>query len=151
VLSQITAIQPVGATLFPFLTAEWKSGGGSEGHAQAALQAARGAACLVNYNYALLEYSGKDPSSSDTIHFTITCDMQTVKLYVHWRDYVGPRVQHFSKKISVHKLRDDDGDENNPHMRRFRGRLRNVLDWAIGDRLKNIHEAIASIAKKEDG
>jgi len=137
------SVQPlVNETLFPFLTSEWKAGGGSEGHAQAALQATRGGACVVNYNHTFLESAGMVPSNLETMHFSLTCDMRTVIINVNWRDYVDSEVVHYSKKISSHRL-DDEKD-----MLEFRGHLRNILDWAVGERLDMFHRAIKMLAKK---
>ncbi|KAH5758548.1 hypothetical protein HBI16_200380 [Parastagonospora nodorum] len=147
----VTAVVPAAATLFPFLTAEWKSGGGSEGHTHAALQAVRGAACVVNYNYAFLKHAGMVPTLLDTIHFSLTCNMDTVKLYVHWREHFAGDIHHYSKRIGSHNLSDADEDESNPDMLEFRARLRNILDWAVGVRLDTIQCAIGKIAKIERG
>jgi hypothetical protein len=84
-LWQIPAIQPVGATLLPFLIVGWK-GGGNEGHAQATLQAVLGAACLVTSTYAFFEHAAQ-PCILYTMQFTITCDMQTVTLRLLARQY----------------------------------------------------------------
>jgi hypothetical protein len=129
-LPQLTAVVPAAASLFPFLTAEWKSDG-SEGHTHAALQAVLGAACVVNNNYAFLKHAGMMPTLLDTIHFSLTCNMDTVKLYVHWREFFEGDIHHYSKRISSHGLRDADEDESNPDMLKFRARLRNILDSKV--------------------
>jgi hypothetical protein len=151
ILSQIENITPVAETLFPFVNVEWKRARGPEGHPQAVLQVARGASCIVNYNHTFFKHAGMEPSILDTIHFSITCDMLTVKLYVNWRECVGSEIQYHTKTISCHSLRDYLGNEDNPEMQLFRARLRSILDWALGDRLGKIYTAIDAISVKNTG
>jgi len=132
-------------THFPFLTCQWKCGDGDEGHPHATLQGARDGACIVNYNHAFLEASGLPPSVVDTCHFSVTCDMESVKLWVHWRASTAGEVEHHMKRIGFYVIRDDQGDPENPGVKPFRARLRNILEWAQGPRLARFHSAIARL------
>ena len=132
-------------TYFPFLTCEWKTEGGDQGHTHASLQGARDGACIVNYNQAFLEAAGLVPSIIDTCHFSVTCDILSAMLWVHWRESKEGYVEHYARMISHENIRDADEDKDNPGMRKFRARLRNILEWAQGTRLEMFRSAIAKM------
>jgi hypothetical protein len=134
---------------FPFLTCEWKSPVANEGHAQATNQGARSGTAIVNYNHAFLEKAGFTPSVVETCHFSITCDMETAWLWIHWRMSVAGTVGHHMKKIGQYFVRDLH-DPTNASMIQMRCQLRNILDWAVGPRLSIFKTAIANIAEKEE-
>jgi hypothetical protein len=132
------------ALLFPFLTCQWKSAKGSQGHWHAQRQSARDGAAIVNYLHAFYAEAGIAPSFVDTCHWSLTCDTQTVSLYLHWRTEEAGNVTHHMRKVEQEFLRALD-DEENVGMVKFRHRLRNILDYAVGARLDNIKAAIPAV------
>jgi hypothetical protein len=122
---------------FPFLTCEWKSYIAAEDHAQAELQCARGSSAIVNFNHQFFVGASYTPSAVVTCHFSVTCNMNTVHLYVHWRAPIGEDGQYHMQRIGQHFLKDLYNPEN-PGMAEFRGQLRNILEWALDKRLSNI-------------
>jgi hypothetical protein len=148
---QTTTIPLVAAgLLFPFITSEWKSAVAHKGHWDAGLQTSRDGAILTNYNHAFLERGGLAPSVIDTSHYSVTCDMDTIKLYVHWRTTRAGRVYHFSKVID-HYMIFNHRDPNTVHtdVIRFRACLRNILDWALSSRLETFRQAIHNLMGAE--
>ncbi|KAH6253406.1 hypothetical protein HBI38_219950 [Parastagonospora nodorum] len=129
---------------FPFLTCEWKSYIAAEDHAQAELQCARGSSAIVNFNHQFFVGASCTPSAVDTCHFSITCNMNTVHLYVHWRAPTWKDGQYHMQRIGQQFLKDLYHPEN-PGMAEFRGQLRNVLEWALDKRLSNIKLAMENI------
>jgi len=87
----------------------------------------------------------------DTIYSSLTCNIDTVQLYVHWREHLNSDIHRFSERISSYDLCDPDENEGNLDMLRFRARLRKNLNWAAGVRPNNIQCAIGKITKNERG
>jgi hypothetical protein len=129
---------------FPFLTCEWKSYIAVEDHAQAELQCARGSSAIVNFNHQFFVGALITPSVVDTCHFSVTCNMNTVHLYVHWRAPAEKDGEYHMQRISQQFLKDIYKPEN-PGMAEFRSQLRNILDWALNKRLSNIRLAVRNI------
>ncbi|KAF2254224.1 hypothetical protein BU26DRAFT_558934 [Trematosphaeria pertusa] len=126
---------------FPFLSCQWKSSKKTQNEAM--LQAARDGSTISNYLHDFFTAAGHEPSLIDTSHFSLTCDMNTVHLWVHWRQEEGD-VKHFMKIIGQAFLRDID-DDGNPQLVKIRKMLRNLLDYAVGARLQKIRSAIPDL------
>ena len=136
---------------FPFLTCQWKSPIGSHGQWHAQRQSARDGAAIVNYLHDFYTKAGFDPTVVDTCHWSVTCDMMTAMLWVHWRTFEAETgaVEHHMQMVDQQFLRAIDDSENTA-MVNFRRRLRNVLDYAVGPRLIKIKAAIPSVELAED-
>ncbi|KAF2123679.1 hypothetical protein P153DRAFT_371493 [Dothidotthia symphoricarpi CBS 119687] len=127
---------------FPFLTCQWKSAKGRDKHWHAMHQSARDGAAIINHLHAFYTEAGISPSVVDTCHFSLTCDFESAYLFVHWReDDQAKSPTYHMKKIEQSFLRDLH-DPNNPTMVCLRGRLRNILDFALGPRLDRIKATI---------
>jgi hypothetical protein len=83
---------------------------------------------------------------TDTCHFSATCDISTIILFVHWASMENGVLAHHMEEIddlSLKKARD---------MSIFRTFMRNLQDHALGVRLTNIRSAVpkvtAALAKR---
>ncbi|KAF2123572.1 hypothetical protein P153DRAFT_303612 [Dothidotthia symphoricarpi CBS 119687] len=129
---------------FPFLTCQWKSAtgtGGTMSHAQN--QSARDGTAIVNYLHDFYTRAAHEPSAVDTCHWSVTCDMHSAMLWVHWRNFNKEEqiVEHHMTLVDQQFLRSAK-DVNNKAMEGFRSQLRNILNWALGQRLHNLKAAI---------
>jgi hypothetical protein len=129
---------------FPFLSCQWKSQKGGEGHCHASLQGARVGAAIVRSLLDLCQTAQHTPSIVDTAHFSLTTETDTAKLWVHWlesredggADYHMELInQAFWRPLTPR----DTG------MIDMRKMLRNILEYAVSTRLDNIKAAIASL------
>ncbi|KAF3032096.1 hypothetical protein E8E12_000463 [Didymella heteroderae] len=79
---------------FPFLTAQWKAAMSGDNQIDARLQAARDGALIVNYMHHFYShaYPDRDPSQLETCHVSLTTEMITSYLWLHWRE-VDPTIQ----------------------------------------------------------
>lgn len=128
-------------THFPFLTAQWKAAMSGDNQIDARLQAARDGALLVNYMHHFYShaYPDRDPSQLETCHVSLTTEMITSYLWLHWRevDSVDGEVYYRMEAIDsahLHKLRDVAVTRNILH---------NYIDYAMGERLKSIKAALS--------
>jgi hypothetical protein len=128
---------------FPFLTCQWKSHVGAEGHSVARNQGARDGAAIVNYLRDFYESAGQIPSVVDTCHWSLTCDILTVILWLHWAvfDPATGTMKHHMRQIDHQPLNTAD-DPNNGPMGKFRQQLRAILSFSIGPRLQKLKAAI---------
>lgn len=133
----------------PFFTAQAKSpvmASGSGGHPAAVVQSARDGAAVVNSNCILLDLVGIDPSPARTCHFSSTCDMQTVQLYVHWRQQDASGEAEYQDlpeyRMALVKQIFLDDKEDTRMCRRY---MRNIYKWAVGERLAAMKEAVGRL------
>jgi hypothetical protein len=125
--------------LFPFLTSQWKTPNSNENISHAHNQAARDGAVIVNYLHRFynLAYPDQQPVVVDTAHYSFTCDLHTAQIWVHWHDEEG----HHMEMIFEFSLREEDD------IVKARGILKNILNYALGDRLGNIKNALPAFEK----
>ncbi|KAF1998830.1 hypothetical protein P154DRAFT_564388 [Amniculicola lignicola CBS 123094] len=125
--------------LFPFLTSQWKTPNSNENISHAHNQAARDGAAIVNYLYEFysLAYPDQKPVVVDTAHYSLTCDLHTAQIWVHWRDEEG----HHMEMIYEFSLRKEN------EIVEGRGILKNILSHALGDRLVKIKDALPAFEK----
>jgi hypothetical protein len=135
-------------THFPFLTCQWKSQRGTGTHLDAQIQAARDGATIVrslNEFYLAtadpLAASTQAPSVADSCHFSATCDINSVRLFVHW--YSPTDESYRMRKIKEGFLSDEDS------MLSVRRAFRNILDHARGPRLKIIKTSVAVLVQRD--
>lgn len=134
---------------FPFLTTHWKSQKNFQSHFQAREEGALTGATIVNYLHEFFVKAGNfDPTYVETCHFSITCDLETVQLYIHWRNDMTPAsefaVEYHMEPIAVAFLRDID------QMTSMRKIIKNIFEYAIIERLDNIRDAISSLMDKQE-
>lgn len=128
------------ATHFPFLTAQWKAAISGENQFHASLQAARDGALIVNYLHKFYSqaYPDNSPSQLETCHFSVTTEMYTCMLWIHWREEnpVDGKVYYRMEEVEtsrMNKLND---------LREMRKLLHNYIDFALGERLMSIKKAL---------
>jgi hypothetical protein len=121
---------------FPFLTSQWKAPNSRENLMTAANQAARDGAVIVNHLHAFYSaaYPDRSPDVVDTCHFSLTCDINTVEIWVHWRDTDSGT--HHMEQIDNFSMRKESA------MREARALLRNIIEYATGGRLDAIKAAM---------
>jgi hypothetical protein len=126
---------------FPFLTAQWKAAISGDKQIDARVQAARDGALIVNYMHHFYShaYPDRDPSQLETCHVSLTTEMITSYVWLHWRevDLVDGEVYYRMEPIDLahlHKLRD---------VAETRKILHNYIDYAMGERLTSIKAALS--------
>lgn len=98
------------------------------------LQGTRDGTCIANYLHEFYTDVGRIPSVVDTCHFSATCDMETIKLWVHWREEEDGQVDHYMKCIKRAFLEITIDDESMNLFIATRKMLRNILDYAMNER-----------------
>jgi hypothetical protein len=126
----------------PFFTCQFK-GAKNPNHNVAQNQGARDGTALVNFLRWM--YQTADPATSEariqesSIHFSATCDMSTVILFVHWARVVDGGAQHFMEEIDEYSMKKLGA------MTEFRAFMRNLQDHAMSTRLTQIKAAIPKV------
>ncbi|KAH6613039.1 hypothetical protein C7974DRAFT_322154, partial [Boeremia exigua] len=145
------AVPPISRyILCPWYTMEFKSSEAYAGLKQAKLQVARNGAAACEHMYQLYRRAGVEPTAVDTMHWSLTCNTNTVELFYIWRQQIDnePVRYHLRREWSTllqapNNLDDDDKDEDehgveNAMVADLRNRLRNLLDHASSARLTRI-------------
>lgn len=127
--------------LVPFLTAQLKTLLG-DGLLIAKYQAARDGSAMCEYLHRLFTRGKVEFSAVDTCHWSVTCDTDTVRLYVHWHE-AGPR--YHMKELDRAPLKPSWEDPENKSLRRMRDRLRNIQEHAVKGRLQRIKTALETV------
>jgi hypothetical protein len=90
------------------------------------------------HHFYLLAYPNRDPTQLETCHFSVTTEGYTIILWIHWRE-VDPEdgeVYYRMEEVEMARM----GKLNDLlDMRRM---LHNYLDFAFGERLGSIREAL---------
>jgi hypothetical protein len=72
--------------MFPFLSSQWKPASG-ESHVIAHAQSARDGATIVRYLDEFYRIAhGRTPTALECSHISVTCDIQAVNIWMHWRE-----------------------------------------------------------------
>jgi hypothetical protein len=131
---------------YPFFTCQWKSPKNMGTHYQARIQCARDGAAIVHFlHHFYSSVEDQDPDPADTCHFSATCDMESIVIYVHWRSVTPEGVVRIEmQRIYAAFCWEDDRVAN---VRRF---IRNLVAHAQGPRLDRIKAALAILAAKYD-
>ncbi|KAF2818283.1 hypothetical protein CC86DRAFT_375891 [Ophiobolus disseminans] len=123
--------------LFPFLTSQWKPASG-ESHMIAHAQSARDGATIVRYLDEFYTIArGQPPTELECSHISVTCDIQTVNIWLHWRelDSAGG-AEYYMKSIHDCTLRNEQG------LMEARALLKNHIAFALGGRLQSLKQAL---------
>ncbi|KAH8730348.1 hypothetical protein GQ44DRAFT_700175 [Phaeosphaeriaceae sp. PMI808] len=127
-------------THFPFLTAQWKAAISGENQIHASLQAARDGAVIVNYmhHFYALAYPSRQPTQIETCHFSVTTEGYTIMVWIHWREVNSEDGEVYYRMEPVETARMNEiGD-----LHEVRKLLHNLVDYAMGERVRSIKEAL---------
>jgi hypothetical protein len=133
--------------LFPWLTAEFKSALG-QSIAWATLQCARHGVGVCNYMHRFYAAADITASMTESIHFSVACDANQAILLVHWIGDDGKYYMQQACQAHISPL--TALETKNDHMVLMRMYMRNILDWATGERLGRIRAAINSVQQRID-
>jgi hypothetical protein len=133
---------PVASSMhFPFFTCQWKSARCPD-HPAAKVQGARDGALLVNYMRWFYRVAGQTANAAESAHFSATCDVQTLYVYVHWADGPEDKLVYHMERI----FRCFVDDETS--LAQFRVMIRNLNDYAVGSRLDRIRAAAPAFIER---
>ncbi|OAL53594.1 hypothetical protein IQ07DRAFT_502074 [Pyrenochaeta sp. DS3sAY3a] len=151
-LDKLVKPRLTGSCLFPFLSAEFKRSRGSESRDHALLQVARGSTTIINHLRLVLTRAGIAPTPRNTCHWSVTSDMSIIQLWLVWADHhpENGTLQYHIQQVARKDLCDLE-DEENPGMVEFRRILRNILSWAMGERLDTIRKAMVKLVAIAEG
>jgi hypothetical protein len=123
--------------LFPFLSSQWKPASG-ESHVIAHVQSARDGATIVRYLDEFYRIArGRPPTTLECSHISVTCDIQAVNIWIHWRELDNAGVAtYYMKSIYDCTLRSEK------HLLEARELLWNHIDFALDGRLQSLKQAI---------
>ena len=127
--------------LIPYITAQFKSSMGN-GLVIAMFQTAGDGTAMCEYLFQLYMRAGVAPSAIQTCHWSLTCDTDEVRLYVHWRVVEDGEVQYHMDEVDRAPVNPARSDPNNTKMRAMRDMLRNIQDYALKERLQSIKSAL---------
>ncbi|KAF2870457.1 hypothetical protein BDV95DRAFT_595213 [Massariosphaeria phaeospora] len=120
---------------FPFMSAQWKSPKNNQTHFQARRQDARDGAVIVWYLHQFYTDAGLVPTVKDTVHFSLTIDMESVHLFVHWEEFDEERPAYYMEPVMKAFLDDE------PQVANMRCMM-NIIVYAFGSRLANLRAAV---------
>ncbi|KAF7441812.1 hypothetical protein TUN199_11281 [Pyrenophora tritici-repentis] len=121
---------------FPFMSAQWKSPKNNQTHFQARPQGARDGAVIVRYLHQFYADAGLVPTVKDTAHFSLTIDMESAHLFIHWEEFDQERPAYYMEPVMKTFL------DNEQQVADLRYMMKNVLAYAMGSRLANLRNAV---------
>jgi hypothetical protein len=83
-------------------------------------------------------YPGRDPTPLETCHFSVTIEGYTIMIWMHWREVHPENGEIYFRMEIVHRAFLDVLTD----MLEFRKILHNYVDYAMGERLRSIKEAL---------
>jgi hypothetical protein len=128
---------------FPFMSAQWKSPKNNQTHFQARPQGARDGAVIVRYLHQFFTDAGFVPAVEDTAHFSLTIDMESAHLFVHWQESDQGRPAYYMEPIMKTFLDDEQQVANMRHM------MKNILAYAMGGRLAKLRDVVTATQSQQ--
>jgi hypothetical protein len=133
---------------FPWFTCQWKSGKpGAEGHPEAQIQGARDGALLVNYMRWFYDTAGVNATAAQTCHFSATCDVSNLHVYVHWANVTTGADGTASVNFEMDRVGGSIDLEDSESISNFRRFLRNLQDYAVGPKLAELKEHVPALTR----
>jgi hypothetical protein len=129
--------------MFPFLSSQWKPASG-ESHVIAHVQSARDGATIVRYLDEFYSIArGQPPTALECSHVSVTCDIQALNIWMHWRelDNAGAAT-YYMKSIYDCTLRNEE------HLLEARKLLWNHIEFALHGRLQSLKQAIGPFSEE---
>lgn len=111
----------------------------------AIFQSARDGTALCEYLDRLYKRARISATVVDTCHWSVTCDADTVRLYLHWREETDKAPRYHMSLFCRAEIAANEDDPDNNKFRTPRDRLRNIKDYAVEDRLARIKETVKNI------
>lgn len=129
-------------TLFPFVTGQAKSAG--DNYEKVVLQTARDALALSRSMINLCNAAGVCPTVVDPLHWSITCNAREVALHIHWNEQqIDGTFRYHMKEVT----RADLGATGRG-LSTYRAYLRNILDYALNQRVARLKELVQAVRFK---
>jgi hypothetical protein len=97
---------------------------------------ARDGAVIVRYLHQFYTDAGVVPTVRDTAHFSLTIDMESAHLFVHWEELDEERPAYYMEPVMKCFLDDEQQVADMRHM------MKNILADAFGSRLANLRDAV---------
>lgn len=133
--------------LFPYFVIEWKSSRGGGTMWDAERQCMRDGAAAVSAMHNFFRAVGvQEPSAADTACFSACVDSRIVVLRVHWRCVDAEGGVSYEADVVGEGFLRSDGD-----CYRVRGEIGEMLEWARGERLDVIREALGRRLVRDEG
>jgi hypothetical protein len=104
---------------------------------------ARDGAVIVRYLHQFYTDAGFVPNIKDTAHFSLTIDMESAHLLVHWEEFDDERPAYYMEPIMKAFL------DNEQQVADMRHMMKNILAHAFGSRLANLRAAVESIQTQQ--
>ena len=101
-------------------------------------QGARDGAVIVRYLHQFYTDAGFVPAVEDTAHFSLTIDMESAHLFVHWQESDQGRLAYYMEPIMKIFLDDEQQVANMRHM------MKNILAHAMGGRLAKLKDVVTA-------
>jgi hypothetical protein len=97
---------------------------------------ARDGAVIVRYLHQFYTDAGFVPTVTDTVHFSLTIDMESAHLFVHWEEFDEERPAYYMEPVMKAFLDDE------PQVADMRYMMKNILAYAFGSRLGNLKAVV---------
>jgi hypothetical protein len=106
-------------------------------------QGARDGAVIVRYLHQFFTDAGFVPAVEDTAHFSLTIDMESAHLFVHWQESDQGRPAYYMEPIMKTFLDDEQQVANMRHM------MKNILAYAMGGRLAKLRDVVTATQSQQ--
>ncbi|KAF2023767.1 hypothetical protein EK21DRAFT_80132, partial [Setomelanomma holmii] len=127
----------------PFMSAQGKSPKKNQTHFQARFQGARDGAVIVRYLHQFYTDAGFVPTVKDTAHFSLTMDMESAHLFVHWEEFDVERPAYYREPVMKAFLDDEQQVADMRHI------VKNILAFALGSRLANLRAVVEATRTRQ--
>jgi hypothetical protein len=97
---------------------------------------ARDGAVIVRYLHQFYTDAGFVPTVKDTAHFSLTIDMESAHLFVHWEEFNEEQPAYYMEPVLKTFLDDEQQVADMRYM------MKNILAYAFGSRLANLRAAV---------
>jgi hypothetical protein len=104
---------------------------------------ARDGAVIVRYLHEFYTGAGFVPTVKDTAHFSLTIDMESAHLFVHWEEFDEERPAYYMEPVIKAFL---DDEQQVADMRQI---MKNILAFALGSRLANLRAAVEATRTRQ--
>jgi hypothetical protein len=101
-------------------------------------QGARDGAVIVRNLHQFYTDAGFVPAAEDIAHFSLTIDMESAHLFVHWQEIDQGRPAYYMEPVMKIFLDDEQQVANMRHM------MKNILAHAMGGRLAKLKDVVTA-------